>query len=102
MIGVFWPKDLGDLLQVPGFLVLEDVPERIRGGFSTYASINDWDPPQVRVGGMGESSCCTGNGARALYYAWRAILGQERGVLRVNLLLNRVSPWADVDSHILY
>jgi DUF1680 family protein len=46
--------------------------------------------------------CCTGNGARALYYAWERILDHRDGRLRVNLLLNRASPWADVDSHVPY
>ena len=33
---------------------------------------------------------------------WDHILTHENGKLRVNLLLNRASPWADVDSHIPY
>ncbi len=37
-----------------------------------------------------------------LYLAWRSILSQKGDVLRVNLLLNRASPWADVDSHLPY
>jgi DUF1680 family protein len=46
--------------------------------------------------------CCTGNGTRALYYAWESILTYGGGTLRVNLLLNRASAWADVDSHLPY
>ena len=42
--------------------------------------------------------CCTGNGARALYYAWESILTCDQGRLAVNLLMNRGSRWADVDS----
>ena len=46
--------------------------------------------------------CCTGNGTRTVYYVWDNILHYADGRLRVNLLLNRASPWADVDSHIPY
>ena len=46
--------------------------------------------------------CCTGNGTRALYYVWENILACDKGQLKVNLLLNRASPWADVDSYIPY
>ena len=44
--------------------------------------------------------CCTGNATRAVYYAWERILDYRDGMLRVNLLLNRASPWADVDSYV--
>ena len=56
---------------------------------------------QTTDGGYGPG-CCTGNAARALYYAWKNILEYEEGELRVNLLLNRASKWADVDSHVPY
>jgi DUF1680 family protein len=46
--------------------------------------------------------CCTVNGARALYWIWERVLRHEDGKLRVNLLLNHASPWADVDSYIPY
>ena len=49
-------------------------------------------------------ACCTGNCERALYYAWESILNYEksRGELKVNLMLNRTAPWADVDSYLPY
>jgi DUF1680 family protein len=50
----------------------------------------------------GIGHCCTANGSRALYYVWDRILRYEGGKLRVNLLLNRASRWADVDSYIPY
>ncbi len=37
-----------------------------------------------------------------LFYAWDATLRCADGVARVNLLLNRASPWMDIDSYILY
>lgn len=102
IIGIFHPHEVKELTNVPGFMVKDGVAERILGAFATTASINDWDPPQVRPGGMGVSSCCTANGARAIYFAWRAILSHTSGELRVNLLLNRASSWVDVNSHLPY
>ena len=46
--------------------------------------------------------CCTGNCTRAVYYAWKYILDYKDGRLRVNMLLNRASRWADVYSYIPY
>ena len=47
-------------------------------------------------------ACCTVNGAQGLYYAWHGITRFDKGVATVNLFLNRVSPWMDVDSHLPY
>ncbi len=46
--------------------------------------------------------CCTGVGSRALYHVWEAIMDCQDDRLRVNLLLNRASKWADLDSYIPY
>jgi hypothetical protein len=46
--------------------------------------------------------CCTGNMGRTLYYLWEHIVHHNQGDLRVNLLLNRASEWADIHSHIPY
>lgn len=48
----------------------------------------------------GPCACCTGNGASALYYAWEGILKHDGDTVTVNMPLNRVSPWADVFSHL--
>jgi hypothetical protein len=37
-----------------------------------------------------------------LYYAWQGMLTHEKGMLRLNLLMNRASAWADVYSYIPY
>jgi hypothetical protein len=51
----------------------------------------------------GAVHCCTGNGAQALYYVWSRIIEQPRdGEVRINLLLNRASPWMDIDSYLPY
>ena len=76
----------------------DQVPERCVGCFAGWPSANDW---------QGNSSisimhCCTGNGTRAIYYVWKNILSYQDGRLKVNLLLNRASPWADLDSSIPY
>jgi hypothetical protein len=77
----------------------EDIAERVVGSFSGWAMANDYLP------GIWEpfvSGCCTGNGTRALYYVWEKMLAFRDGTLTVNLLLNRASSWADVDSTIPY
>ncbi len=76
-----------------------DVPERIVGSFGGWTSANDiW----VVFDQQGLMTCCNGNGSRALYYVWENIYSYKQGTLRVNLLLNRVSSWADIASHIPY
>jgi hypothetical protein len=74
------------------------VADRLVGAFAGYPTANDWWPGR----GRGTMHCCTGNGTRAVYYLWEHVLKHEAGRLRVNLLLNRASPWADLDSHIPY
>ena len=74
------------------------VPERNLGAFAGYPAANDW-----YVGdGPGTMHCCTVNGARAMYWVWDHALRHQDDTLRLNLLLNRASQWADVDSYIPY
>ena len=57
------------------------------------------------VGGYKEPyaiNCCMGNGTQALYYAWSKIVEPRGEAVQVNLLLNRVSPWMDVESYLPY
>ena len=77
------------------------VLERNIGAFDGWPTANDWHSDSSESG-HGIMHCCTGNGARAIYYVWQHILTHADGRLRVNLLLNRASPWADIDSHIPY
>jgi hypothetical protein len=87
----------------------DNVADRAVGGFSSHPSANDFiGHPEFIVS---IANCCSGNGPRALYYAWREALTFDRGgmiwmfdrpTLRVNLLFNRASDWADIDSHIPY
>lgn len=47
--------------------------------------------------------CCTSNGFKGYYYAWNGIVqDQGDGNIQVNLLMNRASPWLDVDSYLPY
>ena len=80
------------------YSTVDRVPERNLGSFAGWPAANDW-----YVGnGSGIATCCTVTGARTLYWIWQNVLSHDSGRLKVNLLLNRASPWADVDSHIPY
>jgi hypothetical protein len=46
--------------------------------------------------------CCSPHGNMGIFYAWDGILRYFEGVAQVNLLLNRVSPWMDIDSYLPY
>jgi len=81
---------------IPPHSVSEQTPERNVGAFAGWSSGNDW----VVNGGI--MHCCTGNATRAIYYAWQGILQNTGGELKVNLLLNRASQWADVYSYVPY
>ena len=73
-------------------------PERSVGSFAGWPTGNDF----INHGSANFMHCCTGNGTRAIYYIWEHILRFFDGTLRVNLLLNRASPWADVLSYVPY
>jgi len=46
--------------------------------------------------------CCTANGNQGFYFAWEAIVRYQDGAATVNLLLNRFSPWVDIESYLPY
>ena len=46
--------------------------------------------------------CCSPWGNLGITYAWDGTLRYEKGTVRVNLLLNRASPWMDIDSYLPY
>jgi hypothetical protein len=77
--------------------------ERSLGAFLGYTTGNDYG---IMGGGVmaptGIAGCCNGNGARTIYYVWQRMVDYEARQLRVNLLLNRASAWADVHSFIPY
>ena len=47
-------------------------------------------------------NCCTASGARGIFAAWRDMISFDDDTLRVHLLFNRASRWADIDSYIPY
>lgn len=75
----------------------DQVSERIVGSFAGWASANDYcadrESPII-------SGCCTGNGARAIFNVWENMLEFNDETLRIHLLLNRASPWADLNSYV--
>ena len=97
--GLVFPRRQVPLSQINEVTETADrVPERNIGAFAGWPSANDFFTGQ----GIGIMHCCTGNGTRALYYVWEHILTYSDGELKVNLLLNRPSKWADVHSYIPY
>jgi len=74
----------------------DHVPEKNIGGWSGWAAPNEW------ATWLGIQHCCTGNAARGLYYVWEHMIDHEGDELKVNLLLNRASAWADVYSFVPY
>ena len=46
--------------------------------------------------------CCNANMMLAMHKAWDSIVRFEDGLAQVNLLLNRASPWVDIDSYLPY
>ena len=84
--------------EVDPYATTDMVPERNLGAFGGFSSANDWFPGN----GTGIMHCCTANGSHAIYRIWERILRYRDGELRVNLLLNRASTWADIDSYVPY
>ena len=88
----------------------EHVAEKSVGSFFGWIRANDGlyvqmetDGPYLiptRLQDVSIMHCCTGNGARVLYFVWDSIVTKEADEVSVNLLLNRSSPWLDVDSYL--
>jgi hypothetical protein len=54
----------------------------------------------MKIANLGIQHCCTANGARNLYHVWDSIITKEDHLIKINLLLNRVSPELDIDSYL--
>jgi hypothetical protein len=74
----------------------DQVIERNIGAFAHYGD----DPAKLLLTGLGSASCCLQAGTQGLYYAWEGIVREKDGTVQINLLLNRASPWLDVDSYL--
>ena len=79
----------------PGQETTENLPDRIVGVFASFAAGNSLPPSTI----MG---CCSGNATQGLYYAWEGALREDGDAAQVNLLINRASRLADVDSYLPY
>ncbi len=72
------------------------VIERNIGGFTGHGDVDKLPNSWIM-------HCCTGNATQALFYAWENIVKDNgNGTVQVNLLLNRASPWVDIDSWLPY
>ena len=80
----------------------DHVPERSVGAFAGWSAPNDFNVYEAKDFPHSIQHCCTGNMGRTLYYIWEHMVHHQQGELRVNLLLNRASEWADIYSHIPY
>jgi len=98
-----------DKFYQPGKYTTNNVAQRAVGGFASHPSANDFQGHPEMV--VTIANCCSGTGPRALFYGWREAITYDKGgmiwtfdrpVLRINLLLNRASKWADIESHIPY
>ena len=93
-------------LQLEPGQTTERVAERNLGAWATNATPNDWYEGLIgsseHLHGDGFVHGDTAAGGRGLYWIWQRILTYNQGKLNVNLLFNRASPWADVDSYIPY
>ena len=102
------PEDVYETWNRAEFESTDRTVERNIGAAMSLASPNDFVGHPLEWPDRPDSDhlflmhCCTGNHARAIWYAWHHILHHQEGTLKVNLLLNRVSPWADVHSYIPY
>lgn len=73
--------------------------ERNLGAFGGGASASDW---ALGVASSGIGHCCTGTCTRAIYYVWENMIERKGDEVRINLLMNRASRWADVYSYLPY
>tara|TARA_B100000809_G_scaffold255608_1_gene294391 strand:- start:298 stop:1053 length:756 start_codon:yes stop_codon:yes gene_type:complete len=72
----------------------ENVIERNIGAFASCA-----EPTKMYAWW---TMCCNANMMLAMHKAWDGIVRFDTGQAQVNLLLNRASPWVDIDSHLPY
>lgn len=94
--------------ETPGSHVdTQDIVARSVGSFFGWMTANDGlnlnpdaGPGEAQLQRLGIMHCCTANGARTLYCVWDSIVERRPDETRVNLLLNRASPWLTVRSYL--
>jgi hypothetical protein len=99
-IGDYW-EDVDLYIRNHG-TEMQFVPEDI-----SFIKYNQWT--HALIGGFGMNpakifyaGCCSPWGNLGIFYAWDGILEYSDGEAKVNLLLNRASPWLDIDSYLPY
>jgi hypothetical protein len=83
----------------------ENILERSLGAFLGWMRPNDGlkvvkTQQGMKLANLGIQHCCTANGARTLFHVWDSILTRQGNQVKVNLLLNRASPYLEVDSYL--
>ena len=78
----------------PGIHNTENVIDRNIGAFASCA-----EPTKMYAWW---TMCCNANMMLAMHKAWDSIVRFDNGQAQVNLLLNRASPWVDIDSYLPY
>lgn len=79
----------------------DDVLNRNIGAFAGWMEPNDFFNYESKDA-YGIMHCCTANASRSLYYIWKDMHQCEEGVIRINLLINMDSKFAEVESYIPY
>ena len=118
-VGDFW-EDVDQYARnhLAELQVLDPGPIRAIAAASPAVPVRPWEDPDrfvertmgclcddalhPTVSTPGLMLCCTYNGLIGYYHAWEGIVRCRGGAAQVNLLLNRASPWLDVDSHLPY
>jgi len=78
-----------------------EVPQRVRGCFVGWGAPNDLVDEKARVKNAIQN-CCGPHGAWGLFLVWHRIITRDDSGIRVNLSLNKESPWCRLDSYIPY
>ena len=75
-----------------------DIPARVVGSYISEAGC----PTHVPKHRFIFTICCPGNVPPGLFAAWESTVVFNDGNAMINLLLNRASPWLDIDSYLPY
>jgi hypothetical protein len=94
-----WSKNwINEPSEIQPYETSENATARSIGSFAGWPMVNEWVDTIEQERGI--QHCCTGNGTRAIFEIWDAILKGRDKILTVNLLLNRFSEQADVLSYL--
>ncbi|MBI4586461.1 MAG: hypothetical protein HY717_20820 [Planctomycetes bacterium] len=86
----FTPEDIPDLKKLGGDATRDELVNATMGGFGHIFHKDS------------TALCCSPHGNMALFYAWDGTIRYSDGMATIHLLLNRASPWLDLDSYLPY